>query len=781
MTGPASAFAGSLNIGAALPAFAGSQNIGAALPRADGPEKLSGRATYTTDITLPGMLHAKLLRSPHAHARLLRIDATPARAAPGVHAVLTRDDVPAGLMAVYGYFIKDQPIVATDRVRHIGDVVAAVAAESEAQAVAALAMIEVEYEPLPVVASIEAALAPDAPALFPDAPVGFVPAYGAGARGALRPSNNICFEFGYRMGDPAAFERCDHVFEDEFRFSRMWHFHLEPFVSVADAKDGRIEVWSSNQNPFPLRKELARIFRLPENAITVRVPYVGGGFGAKNNCKTEPAAVLLSMLAQRPVRLALTMEEGFLTNTQHAAILRLRTGVMADGRLVARQSHIELDAGAYSDASPLVAEKAGYRIPGPYAWEHVDSLCRCVMTNTAPAGPFRGFGGTQASWASESQIDMIARRLGIDPLAMRTKNLLKLGAAFMPGESGVDSDMEEGLRAVLAAIDHTPAPGRGLGFAVGFKDGGGVNKPAMARVKVSTNGDVFLGCGTVEIGQGARTAMPQIVAEYLGTTAARVRVAPIDTDHTPFDQGTNASSGVAVMGQAVARACVALRDQVLGFAAGQLGCDAGSLRLDDWHVVRGNERLPLGPMIMRHYGGTGFEFSAEGFFKPEADHHAPLEAQCVYWEIGWAAAEVEVDRGTGQFVVTQLVVAGDAGRAINPILCRGQDEGSAIMGYGQAMFETMRFDDQGRLLNGEPLLYRLPLAEDLPARFETLTLEQGHGPGPFGAKGLGEGAMLPVAAAIANALEDAVGVRITELPLTPERVLRGLEALGDGW
>lgn len=752
-------------------------SIGLSLPRADGAEKLSGRATYTADIALPGMLAGKLLRSPHAHARLLRVDASRARAAPGVHAVLTRDDVPAGLMPVYGYFIKDQPIVATDRVRHVGDIIAAVAAETEAQAVAALALIEVDYEALPVVASIEAALAPDAAELFPEAPIGFVPAYGDGARGALRPAKNICFEFGYRMGDAAVFDSCDHVFEDEFRFSRMWHFHLEPFVSVADARDGRIELWSSNQNPFPLRKELSRIFRLPENAITVRVPYVGGGFGSKNNCKTEPAAVLLSMLAQRPVRLALTLEEGFLTNTQHAAILRLRTGVMRDGRLVARQSHIELDAGAYSDASPLVAEKAGYRIPGPYAWEHVDSLCRCVMTNTAPAGPFRGFGGTQATWASESQIDMIARRLGISPLAMRQKNLLKLHQAFMPGESGVDSDMEDGLQTVLAAIHHTPAPDRGLGFAVGFKDGGGVNKPAQARVKISTNGDVFLGCGTVEIGQGARTAIPQIVAEILGCPATRVRVSPIDTDHTPFDQGTNASSGIAVMGQAVARAATAVRDQVLGFAAAQTGAPPETLRLEDWHIIRGNERLPLGPMIMRHYGGTGFEFTADGFFKPEADHQAPLEAQCVYWEIGWAAAEVEVDRGTGQFTVTQLVVAGDAGRAINPMLCRGQDEGSAIMGYAQAIFETMRYDCDGQLLNGDPLHYRVPLAEDLPARFTTLTLEQGHGPGPFGAKGLGEGAMLPVAAAIANALHDAVGIRITELPLTPERVLRALDKL----
>lgn len=751
------------------------RTVGQALPRADGPDKLSGRAAYAADVRLPGMLHAKLLRSPHAHARVLRVDASRARAAPGVRAVLTAADVPAGLMPVYGYFIKDQPIVATDRVRHVGDIVAAVAADTEAEAVHALSLIEVAYEPLPVLATIEAALAPGAPELFPDAPVGIVPAYGAGARGALRPAPNVCFEWGYRTGDAAAFAACEHVFEDEFRFSRMWHFHLEPFVSVADAREGRIEIWSSNQNPFPLRKELSRIFRLPENAITVRVPYVGGGFGAKNNCKIEPAAVLLSMLSGRPVRLALSMEEGFLTNTQHAAILKLRTGVMADGTLVARHSEVWLDAGAYSDASPLVAEKAGYRVAGPYRWRHVDSTCRCVMTNTPPAGPFRGFGGTQATWASESQLDMIARRLGLDPLEMRRRNLLRLGEPFMPGEGGVDSDLVEGLERTVAALRGPKPAGHGRGFAVGFKDGGGVNKPAQARVKVGTAGDVFLACGTIEIGQGARTALPQVVAEILGCDAARVRFAPVDTDHTPFDQGTNASSGIAVMGQAVARAAQSVRDQVLGFAAQQLGCAAAELTLRDWTVVRGGVAHPLAPMVMRHFGGTGFEWTGEGFFKAALDHDAPLEARCVYWEVGWAAAEVALDRETGQLRVTQLVAADDAGRAINPLICRGQGEGSALMGYAQALFETMRFDDAARPLNAEPLLYRVPLAEDLPARFETLTFEQGHGPGPFGAKGLGEGAMLPVAAAIANAVQDAAGIRITELPLTPERVLRALE------
>jgi CO/xanthine dehydrogenase Mo-binding subunit len=749
--------------------------------RSDARRKVTGRATYAADITLPGMLHAKVLRSPHAHAKILRMDVSKAEAMPGVHCVLTAAKLKSpDLMPVYGYFIKDQPIVATDRVRYEGDIVAAVAAETESQASAALSAIIVEYEALQDLPTIESALAEDAPELFEQAPIGIVPPYGAGASASLRPRKNVCYEFRYNTGDASVFDGCDHVFEDEFLFSRMHHFHLEPFVSVAQVKDGGIEIWASNQNPFGLRKEIARIFRTPETRIKVNVPFVGGGFGAKNNCKTEPVSVLLSKLTGRPVRFCMTLEEGFLTNTQHAAIIRLKTGVMKDGTLVARDCEVLLDSGAYSDASPLVAEKAGYRAPGPYKWKYANATCQCVMTTTAPAGPFRGFGGTQATWAGESQIDMIARRLGLDPMDIRLKNLLSLHEPYMPGESGIDSDMNEGLTIVANAVNYrgyNKQPGRGVGLAVGFKDGGGVNKPAQARVKITTAGDIFIHCGTVEIGQGAHTAFSAIVAEILGAPMERVTFAPLDTDHTPFDQGTNASSGIAVMGQALEKAARKVKSEVLDFAAQMLGCEAGALELENWTIRKGNETYPLVPLIMREFGGTGIEFTGDGFYKIPLSHDAPLEAPCVFWEIGWAACEVEVDTETGKIIVHKLVVSGDAGRALNKATCRGQDDGAAVMGLGQALFERMVYDGS-RLVNGEALEYRVPLAEDLPAHFESILQEQGHGPGPFGSKGMGEGTMLPVPPAIANAIEDAIGVRITELPITPEKILAALEAKG---
>ena len=755
------------------------QVVGQDISRADAVPKATGAATYTVDVTFPGMLHAKVLRSPHAHARLVAIDASKALAMPGVHAVVTRDDL-EGLNPTYGYFIKDMPIVAIDKVRYIGDTVAAVAAETELQAVAALEQIAVEYEILPVVATVDEAMAEAAPELFEDEPMGIVPAYGQGASGARRIGKNNCYRFSYETGDPAAFDGCDHIFEDRFVFSRDQHFHLEPFVTVAKMDGDVIDIWTSSQNPFPLRKELARVFQYPENQIRVQVPYLGAGYGAKNNCKTEPIAMLLARLSGRPVRFCMTTEENFLTQSQHAAILDVKTGVMADGTFVARSGRILLDSGAYSDASPLVAEKAGYRLPGPYNWDHLNIDCDCILTNTTPAGPYRGFGGTQASWASESQIDIIARALGRDPYDLRMQNVKDLGQAYVPGESGIDSDLREGLKLVAdraGYANRVSGDGRGMGVSIGFKDAGGVNKPAQARVRITTTGAVYLECGSVEIGQGIHTAMSQIVAELLNTGFDRVTYPGLNTDYTPFDQGTNASSAVIVMAQAVQQATLEAKQKVLDFAAMQLGCDVDELELDDWFIRKGNESHPLPPMIMGYYGGTGYEFTGAGFFKPEMDHAAPLETQCVSWEFGWGAAEVEVDRETGLINLVQLVVSGDAGQAINPLVCRGQDEGSAVMGLTGVLFPCMVYDG-AVLMNGSGLDYRVPLATDIPDGFVSILQEQGHGPGPYGAKSIGEGCMLPIASAIANAVEDAIGVRIRELPLTPERVLAAIDKSG---
>ncbi|WP_419923114.1 xanthine dehydrogenase family protein molybdopterin-binding subunit [Candidatus Poriferisodalis sp.] len=781
------------------------------MTRSDAAAKVSGTAPYAVDVAITGMLHAKVLRSPHPHALVTQIDTVEAEQTPGVRAILTRRDLldtelrerwagndvqhrPADRPLVashsYGYFVKDQPILALDRVRYVGDSVVAIAADTELAAARALSRVQVHYELLPPVADFDAALADDAPEIFPEAPLAMTPVYGQGASGGTRPRPNVCYRFAYETGDPAAFDRCDHVFVDEFGFDgRQQHLHLEPFVAVArwaggTSDDNRLELWSSCQNPFPVRKEMARLLGIGEHRVRMQVSYLGGGFGAKNGCKTEPIAALLARKAGAPVRYCLTMDEGFLTMRQHNARLRLRTGVMSDGTLVAREAEVLLDAGAYADASPLVAEKAGYRVAGPYRWQHIRTVTDAVLTNTTPAGPFRGFGGPQANFACESQIDMIAERLGIDPVELRRRNLIGLGEAYVPGESAMDSDLAEGLELVADRIgmDQARPAGRGRGVAVGFKDSGGVNKPAQARIKVATSGDAWVQCGTVEMGQGAQTALREVAARVLDVPRSRVHWSDLDTDHTPFDQGTNASSSISVMGQAVQKAAEAARLRILQFSATALEVPVERTDFTDGMVLVSPQdgsgepdRRPLAPLVMGTYGGTGFEFTGEGFFKAPSDSRAPLESPCVSWEYGWGAAEVSVDADTGMVTVHRLVVSGDAGTVLHAGACRGQDEGAAVMGLGGALFETMRFDGPV-LSNGRLVDYRVPRSSDLPPEFISITQEQGHGPGPFGSKGLGEGAMLPVASAIANAIADATGVRVTSMPLTGETVLAALDA-----
>jgi CO/xanthine dehydrogenase Mo-binding subunit len=749
----------------------------------DGPDKVTGAGRYTFDVTLPGMVHAKVLRSPHPHARIVAIDASRAEALPGVVAVVTGADVIELPDPYYGVAIRDQPVLAIDKVRYIGDMVAAVAALDEETAFRGLALIDVRYDLLPPVTTIDEALAEGAPLLFDASVAGEPIKLGNGIISLKEPRPNVLCEFAYRNGDAdTVLARSDHVFEDRFHFSRINHFHLEPHVNVARVTGEQIELWSCNQDPFLLRGDIARIFGRPANNIRIHASYVGGGFGGKSFCKMEPLVVLLAMKAGRPVRLCLSLDESLLTLSKHAGILILKTGVTRDGRLTARKSEIQLDGGAYSDASALTVVKTGYRITGPYRWDAVATRAYAVRTNTVPAGSFRGFGGTQASFASESQIDMIARRLGIDPYDFRCKNLLASAEPFQPGDSGIDSDLTSGLDEVVerlgyrqrvrgSAQDHKA---RGMGLSIGIKDGGGTGNHAQAIVKLLPSGRAIVSAAAVEIGQGATTALSRIAAETLKLPVEWVRYGAIDTDHTPLDNGTHASCGTVVTGIAVMRAATDARNQVLEFAAERLGCRADELALDNWMVRRGNYAHPLEPMIAEHFGGAGFEFIGRGMVKVPNDSKAPLTAAALFWMPSWVGAEVEVDRETGKVRVVHLVVGADSGRSINPVACRGQIEGAALQALGQSLFEELRYEG-GEPVNATPLKYRVPLAGDLPDCLESFILEHG-GPGPFGAKGIGEAGMLGVASAIANAIHDAVGVRLTEIPFTPERVLAAIEA-----
>lgn len=756
------------------------QIAGSPVPRLDGIEKVTGKAVYTGDLELPGMGFAKVLRSPLPHAKIARIDSGKAEKLPGVFAVLTRRDL-TGLNYLYGATYKDQPVVAVEKVRYVGDPVAAVAAVDEATAEEALALIEVDYDELPFVTTIEEAIAEGAPRVHET----------EFAKTELRGSEygvpekfrgtNICYHFGYSRGDvEKALKRSDYVFEDTFRFPKVQHCSLEPHTTVADFSHDRLTVWTSCQDPFTVRDHLAGIFNLPLSRVRVIVPYVGGGYGGKLYVKSEPIAAALSWKARRPVKLALSLSESFKTITRHPALVRLKTGVSREGTLVARVCEVYMNTGAYADAGPRVTQKAGYRALGPYRIPHVKVDAYGVYTHTVPAGAFRGFGSVQVAWAYESQMDLIAERLGIDPLELRLKNLLRKGEVYAPGDTPVDCDLEEGLLKVAGSLEwrRPSRPYTGKGLSCCIKDAGGTYKVAEAAVKMSSDGSAILSTGTVELGQGSHTALAQVVAEELGLGMDRISVSSIETDVTPYDVSTSASSSMTVMGLAVQRAAREVKRQLLRAAARVLGKRASELTLGGGEVHAGDgHALSYGEVISRRFGGKCGEIVGRGIYRDKKSGRAVLGSRTTFWEVGWGGAEVKVDPETGAVEVLRYVSASDAGKAINPVQCLGQDEGGVVFGLGHALYEEMLYEN-GQLLNPNLIDYRVPAFAHLPAEFLSFVVENRNGPGPFGSKGMGEGGILPVAPAIANAVSKAIGLRFYELPLTPSRVWAALRAQG---
>lgn len=752
--------------------------VGHAEPRSDGAEKVTGQAIYTVDVKLPGMAHGKILRSPYAHARLIRVDATKAEKLPGVFAVITRED--QRRLNMFGAAYKDQTIVAVDKVRYAGDPVAAVAAVDEATAEEALALIEVDYEELPAVTGLDEALAPGAP-LVHDVSVSGGELMGQRYEAPKEFSGtNLCYRFSYAKGDvDEGFKKSAHIFEHTFTFPRVQHFSMEPHATVADVERDRMTLWAGTQEPFTLREHLAEIFHMPLNKIRVIVPYLGGGYGGKLAVKTEPLAAALSWKARRPVRLAHTIEESFRTVTRHPARVRIKTGVSKDGKLVARQCLIHMETGAYADAGPRVTQKAGYRCFGPYRLPHMKADAYTVYTNTVPAGAYRGFGTLQVTWAYESQMDIIAAELGLDPLEFRLKNLLKKGEVYTPGDTPVDCDLRAGLVRAAKAIgwNEKKKAHRGRGLAVCIKDGGGTYKVSSAAVKMNADGSVVLLTGTVEVGQGARTALSQVVAEELGLPFDAVTVAQLDTDVTPYDVNTNASSSTVVMGLSVQRATQDLKRQLIRHAGKFLKAKSAQLRLSGGkvHGPRG-QTLSFEQLMQKVFLSKAGEMIGRGAYQDIKSSKAALGSPTTFWEISWGGAEVEVNRDTGEIKLLKYVSLADVGKAIHPVLCEGQDEGGVMNAIGHSLLEEMVYKD-GQLLNPSLVDYRVPTFEHVPEEFESVLVESQNGPGPFGSKGTGEGGLLPVASAIGNALFRATGLRLYDLPLTPERVWRGLQSL----
>ena len=756
--------------------------VGVSLGRIDGAEKVAGQAVYAGDLRLPGMIHAKVLRSTFPHARIRRIDTAKARALSGVLGVLTRDNLNLASNS-FGAYVRDQEILATEKVRYAGDMVAAVAAMEPAVAAQATELIGVDYEELPAVFTIEEALKDSAPLVHEKLDGRKDPGYGRGGAHIVHDRSNICFHFRHQRGAiEIGFRDSDQIFVDTFSFPSAQHYPMEPHVCVAHFEGGVLTVWSATQSPFPVRQELARVFGLPFSAVRVIVPYVGGGYGAKSGIKTEGIAACLSRMTGRPVKLAFGADETFKTICQPRAKVTLKTGVKRDGTFIARQCEVHLNGGAYANSGPSVTEKAGYRAHGPYRIPHLLTDAYSVYTNTVPGGAFRGFGGPQVAFAYETHIDMIAQRLGIDPFEIRTKNLLDKGESFSHGDTPIDCDLKAGLKSVAQAIAWDARPTgeqnsgskkRGVGIATAMKDGGGTNKPANAAVTIFNDGSVLLSTGSVEVGQGMRTAFLQLVAEELSVPAENVRVAGLDTHYTPFDKGTNASSATAIMGQAVQKAARDARRQLLEAAGSALRAPTGEIRLANGTAIYGEQTLSFREVMQRHFRDSEGEIWGRGYFKIGKDETVPLGYPSPFWEIGFGAAEVEVDMETGEVKILRYVSLTDAGKMINPRQCHAQDEGAAVFGLGQALFEDLVYQN-GQLVNGSLIDYRLPMFHDVPAEFTTFIMEGAGGPGPYGAKGMGEGGILPVAPAVGNAVFAAIGKRLQSVPLTPGLVWKAM-------
>ncbi|MFO1055671.1 MAG: xanthine dehydrogenase family protein molybdopterin-binding subunit [Dongiaceae bacterium] len=758
--------------------------VGASLPRRDVREKLTGRAKYIADLKRPDMLHAALLQSPHAHARILGYDVAAALAMPGVVAVLTGDDVGEHRM---GAFIKDETAIAKGKVRYVGEPVAAVAAEDEATARLAARQVVVHYQELPAVLTPEAAVAPGAPVIHEDL-AAYLKVFDARCHG------NVMSETEIREGDPAsAWADCDVVVEGSFETPPQAHLAIEPCGALAEPEaDGRITLWSANQSVFRVQANVCESLGLPMSRLRCLTPRVGGGFGNKMEPHVQPIVVALAMKCGRPVRLILSREEDFETvRARHPFKIRMRTGAKRDGTLLAREVELLADGGAYGDDSPGVLGYALLMSRGPYRIAHMRAHGRMAYTNKLRFGAFRGFGNPQVSFAGETQIDEIAARLGRDPLDLRLQNAIAAGDRWFGGQEVAScglADCIAGAREAMArdtAAAGPPPAGtrRAIGVACSGHIGGLLGTGAIVRVL--EDGSVVLNTGAVDIGQGSDTVLTQICAEALKVPAEQVTLASPDTDGSPYNWGTTASRVTYTTGRAVVGASEAVARQLREHAAEIFECALEDVELRPGGKV-GLAGVPekelsfLQLSLRAHWrrGGPIIGHHALVFDRPTIDPKRAVALGLPFPQIGvfsfaCLAVELEIDEATGKPTVRRAWQAVDVGRAINPASVEGQIEGAFVQGLGFALTEEMIWDG-ARLANPTLLDYKVPTALDAPYEMRSIIVEKPEPDGPFGAKGVGEIGIVGVPAAIANAVAAATGARLRRLPLTPERVLDAL-------
>ncbi|MDW7711044.1 MAG: molybdopterin cofactor-binding domain-containing protein [Deferrisomatales bacterium] len=748
--------------------------VGQRLPMHDAAAKVTGQAQFTDDLVLPGMLYGKLVRSPIPHGRILQIDTAQARALPGVKGVITGKDIPD---RVYGIVpkAKDEHALAREKVRYIGDEVAAVVAVDPETAEEAARLVRVEYEELPAVFDPLEAMREGAPLIHE--------AIGTNASASIRKE----------FGDVASgFAASEFVFEDSFYSQAVNHAPLEPHAALAqyDPQNGDLTIWSSTQIPYFLKRNLATTLLVPENKVRVIKPKVGGGFGQKIDMFAKDfCACWFARELGRPVKFLYEREEAFqCTRQRHPMYLTVKTGVSKEGKILAQQITAHADGGAYNSTAPLMITLSCFFIMIPYRIENLLYEGYHVYTNKPVGGAMRGHGIPQARFAIERQIDLIARRIGVDPAEMRVRNAIVAGephpAGFIINTCGFADSVKEAARAIGWAEKRGKLPyGRGVGLAGASFPSGVANMAHLASgavVQLLREGRVNVLSGAADIGQGAETVICQLVAEQIGVPMEDVHITAADTGTCPLDAGTFGSGVTVRAGNAAYLAATDVRNQLFAFVADRLEANLDDLTAANRRIwVKGSPERGVSLAEALHeyqYADNALPIVGRGSWIPPAEQPTTLLTKNGNFSPNYSfmtqAAEVEVDLETGKVKVVRMVTAHDCGQPINPMLVEGQLEGSIVGGMGQALYEDSTCID-GQQHNPSFLDYGFPTLMEMP-EMEGIHIDTDDPLGPFGAKEAGEGTQLAPAPAIVNAVADAIGVEFDRLPVTPEMVLGAL-------
>lgn len=755
--------------------------VGKSVPRIDGLGMVTGQTKYAFDVSFPNMLIGKMLRSPHPHAKILSIDTSEAEKLPGVRAIITAKDTHNIKFGSNEYFFPhtiDQMALESEKVRYIGDEFGAVAAVDEETADQAMKLIKVEYEILPHVVDVEEAMKPGAPLIH-------------------ESLNNIAVILPVNFGNPdRALKEADYVREDKFYAPAAHQSAMEPHVCVGQWEifSNKVTLWASSQAPFKCREALAKTLKMDLNDVRVIKMAVGGGFGGKlEMLPMDFAACMLSKKAGGlPVKICYTREEEFLASRRkHGMIYRIKSGVKKDGTIVAMTGEVIADGGAYCSYGPTVLAAAIMRIFMVYKLQHFRITGYRVYTNTPISGAMRGFGGVQAGFAIESHMDLLAKGIGMDPVDFRMKNITTPNMTTVNQMKLTTNGLKECIEKACASAKWTEKRGqqshvcRGIGIGIAADVMGSKmyksHESAGSIVKVEEDGSVYLFTGAADTGQGSNTALSQIAAHELGVSYSRIKCKSGDTETTPFDTGSFASRVTFISGNATIRAARDAKNQVLAVVSEELNLVSEDLDIRAEEVVNkkdGTVIMDFDKALQLAYSfNYGRQIIGRGSYNPKT---TPIDFRTgegnVSGSYGFEAqiAEVEVNTDTGEVTILKMYDAHDIGKAINPQSVEGQIEGSLAMGIGYTFLENLHFDKKGRPANGNFANYRLPRTMGMPP-MESILVETNDPEGPFGAKGMGEASLLPTSAAIANAIEDAVGVRIKELPITPDKIIKALK------